>query len=522
MNESFAVACNETAPDARFIVTANQRPASLTFREVRVAALRLAAGLRRLGVEAGVPVAMQLPNWLEACTCYHACCVLGAPLVPILHLYRPDEVLRIVDRSKARVLIVPASWMGLDYSPTVEKILARSTTISRVVVVGDSRPIGDGRVLAFDEVQASPPLSEGDCASDPDAPSIIAFTSGITGEPKGVVHSQRSIIAATNAMVAAFGGAEPHREVGMNPNPVGHGTGLFVTFVLPFLHRFRAMLLLDRWDPDEMLMLMEEHGVTVAGGAPVFLSAMLRTRSFSARNTSSLRGFILGGDVVAPSLVQLADRSGWRALRAYGLTEQPSISMGSPEDSLADRAETDGRVVERTGIRIVDEKGTLLPRGLIGEIQVRGPGQCIGLLAADSIEPATEDGWLHTGDLGELDGRDRVTIRGRVKDLIIRGGEKISCSEVEAVLLQHPAVVDAAVVGEPHPLMGQQVAAFVVTRRGSAPDTRSVIRHCLEAALADHKVPKRLRVIDAVPRSVLGKVQRYRLIEPGSVEQAPR
>jgi non-ribosomal peptide synthetase component E (peptide arylation enzyme) len=170
-------------------------------------------------------------------------------------------------------------------------------------------------------------------------------------------------------------------------------------------------------------------------------------------------------------------------------------------------------VVRWTDVRVVGEDGCDLPPGEIGEILVRGPGQCIGVLAGDTIVPVSEDGWLHTDDLGELDVRGRLTVRGRLKDVIIRAGEKISCGEVEEVLLEHRDVVDTAVVGLDHRLMGQQVAAFIVARPGSSPNLKDLARHCLEAGLANHKVPKRLRIVNAIPRSLLGKVQRYQLAE---------
>jgi cyclohexanecarboxylate-CoA ligase len=262
-----------------------------------------------------------------------------------------------------------------------------------------------------------------------------------------------------------------------------------------------------------MVDLVATHRVSIIGGAPVFLNAMLRSGNLRDRDTSSLRAFLLGGDVVPPSVVEDAAAAGWTALRAYGLTEQPSISMGRPGDALDKRAHTDGRLVSLTDVRIVADGGEEGGEGEEGEIWVRGPGQCIGLLHEDDVVPATPDGWIRTGDLGSIDEEGYLRVSGRLKDVIIRGGEKISCGEVEEVLLRHPEVTDVAVAGAPDPFTGQRVVAFVVARRGQPLQLPSLARHCVEAGLAGHKVPKRLHVVDEVPRSALGKVQRYLLLQ---------
>jgi cyclohexanecarboxylate-CoA ligase len=259
---------------------------------------------------------------------------------------------------------------------------------------------------------------------------------------------------------------------------------------------------------------MEEHQVSVIGGAPVFLNGMLRSSKFADYDTSALRAFLLGGDTVPPSVVEAADAVGWTAVRAYGLTEHPSISMGSFGEPLEIQANTDGCVVELTDVRIVDDDGNDLEHGVPGEVWVRGPGQCIGLIAGDEIMQAADDeGWLHTGDLAVVDENSRLTIKGRLKDVIIRGGEKISCSEVETAILQHPDVVDVCVAGMPDPFAGQRVVAFVVPRGSANPGLPDIARHCIGAGLAGHKVPKRLHRVEGIPRSLLGKVQRYQLVD---------
>lgn len=513
INERFAKACNETSPDSEIVVISQERPSAMTFREIRRAALTLASGLKRIGVGPGSRVAMQLPNWIEACFCFHACCAIGATPVPILHLFRADEVLRIVARSKASTFVVAQSWLGIDYQSTVETVLREANDVENVLVVGGDPGGMDARVRPFEDLFKSGQMAEAACADDPDAYGLIAFTSGVTGEPKGIVHTSNTMIASTDAMVAAFGGAVG-AEVAMNPNPVGHNTGVFVTFLLPFLHDLQGLVLLDRWDPDEMLSLIERYRVTVIGGAPVFLNGLMRSGQFAQRDTSSLRAFLLGGDTVPPQLVEAADSVGWTAVRAYGLTEQPSVSMGRPDDPLVSRAQSDGYVVDQTDIRLVGEDGEEVDQGYAGEVWVRGPGQCVGLLDGDSVVPASDDnGWLHTGDVAELDDSKRLTIRGRLKDVIIRGGEKISCSEVEEAIGQHPDVLDVCVAGMPDSFSGQRVVAFVVPRSSAQPTLPEIARHCVEVGLAGHKVPKRLQLVNEIPRSIIGKMQRYRLVE---------
>jgi non-ribosomal peptide synthetase component E (peptide arylation enzyme) len=275
---------------------------------------------------------------------------------------------------------------------------------------------------------------------------------------------------------------------------------------------------------------VEEHRVTSATGAPVYLATMLDEAERAGRDLSSLTEYLTGAADVPPALIERADRAGIAAYRCYGSSEHPTISSGRPSDPLVKRATTDGRVSPGNQVRIVDDAGRELPAGAQGEIVSRGPEQFLGYLAsqlnADAYLPG---GWLRSGDLGHLDSDGYLTVTGRKKDIIVRGGEKISAKEVEDVLLRHPAVDEAALVGAADERYGERACAFVVLRPGASLDLAEVQRHFAAAGLARQKTPEQLVITKALPRTAAGKVQKFALraslpgpAKPANAPERPR
>jgi len=264
-----------------------------------------------------------------------------------------------------------------------------------------------------------------------------------------------------------------------------------------------SVVLQAEWDPEVGLRLIEEHGCTFCVGATPFLRGL--TDSYQrAGHRSRLSGFVCGGADVPPSLV----REGQRALdavvvRAYGLTEMPTVTCGGPDDPLAVQAETDGRLTGSSRARLARETDG------VGELEVCGPELCLGYLdPADTAAAFTADGWFRTGDLARLGPGGTVTIAGRVKDIIVRGGENISVKEVEDYLIDHPQISDVAIVGVPDPMLGERACAFIIAP-DAAPSLADLTAFLISRDIARHKIPERLIVVSELPRTPSGKIQKF-------------
>lgn len=495
-------------PDSPVIYHSSTRPAvTTTVARLYARGLRAASGLARLGVRPGDTVAIQVPNWPEGTVAHAAGWLAGAVVVPIVPIYGSREVRFILRQSGARIFIVARHWRGRDVADLLPG-LADLPALSHVVVIGGELP----GTIAWDELEAggapgataafTPP------ATDPGARCLLVYTSGTTADPKGVQHSHNTLLSEVHSTATACA-AEPAVRY-LAAFPAGHVAG--VLGLLRVLVLGASSVVMDAWDPAAAVRLVAEHRVTSGSGAPIYLATLLDEAERTGRDLSSLTEYMTGAADVPPALIGRADRAGIAAYRCYGSSEHPTISSGFPQDPAVKRATTDGRLLPGNEVRIVDEQGRELPAGTGGEIVSRGPEQFLGYLDAElDADAYFPGGWLRTGDIGHLDDTGYLTVTGRKKDIIVRGGEKISAKEVEDVLLGHPAVAEAAVVGAPDARYGERVCAFVVLRPGGSLDLPDVRRHFADAGLARQKTPEQMVITETLPRTAAGKVQKFAL-----------
>ncbi|HEX9776324.1 MAG TPA: AMP-binding protein [Actinomycetota bacterium] len=503
-NDILEEACLRRWPESRFIVASKERPADLSYRELFQRGQNLAGALHGLGLRKGDVLAMEMPNWIEGCVTYLACAALGVIVVPIIHIYKAKEVRFILQQSGAKVFVCPQTTMGIDYLALADDVRPDCPDLLHVLIVGDDA----GEHTRFADVEAAGTADFPRPEISPDEPHILAYTSGTTADPKGVVHSHNTLFSELRAVVAASGGDE--HDVFMSPNPIGHIAGIYSALIAPFLCGYATMIAVDGFDPPYMLDLIAEHRVTRSGGAPIFMQVMLSDPHFAEVDTSSLELFGVGGANVFPHQILQADEAGWFSFRSYGCTEHPSITMGTLDDPLDKRAHTDGRPMLDVEVRFVDDDGNDVARGEEGEIWSRGPDLFLGYMdPAMDAESITEDGWFRTGDIGRLDAEGYIQITDRKKDIIIRGGENISAREVEEVLVQHPKVQDCAVTPVPDERYGEKVCAFVVPAGEEAPTLDEVLAFFAEQGVAKQKTPERLEIVTEFPRTLSGKVQKY-------------
>jgi acyl-CoA synthetase len=483
---------------AAFEVHSRVRPWKGTFADVDLAARSLASSLRARGVGPGDVVAVQLPNWLEAGVTFWAAAYLGAVVVPIVHFYGAKEVEYILRVTSPDVVVTAEHFGHSDYLATYSELLGRSPAPTWLVV-GDTAPARlPGAASPFAPMLEADPVAE-PADVDPESPAIIAFTSGTTRDPKGVVHSHRTIGCETRQLDYMFPRGGPPQVTG---SPVGHFIGMVNAFLIPLL-RERPVHLIDVWDPGEVLRLMGEEGLGMSGGATYFLTSLLDHPDFRPEHLALMPFAGLGGSAVPTAVTERATKLGITVFRSYGSTEHPSITGCLLDDPEEKRLTTDGHVLPGVEIRLGED----------GEIMSRGPDCCVGYTDPALTATAFDaDGWYRTGDVGVLDGDGYLTITDRISDIIIRGGENISAQEIEELLGGLDAVAEVAVVAEPDPRLGEHAAAVVSVRPGmTAPTVEQVRQHLADAGLARQKWPESVHEVTEFPRTASGKVQKFRL-----------
>ncbi|WNI23186.1 AMP-binding protein [Streptomyces sp. ITFR-16] len=481
-------------PDRPFLI---QDDRTLTFGALRERGERVAAGLYGMGVRPGDVVAWQLPTRVETVLLSFALTRLGAVQTPVIPFYRDRETGFALRESKAAFFAVPGVWRGYDHTAMAERLSAGLERPPQVFEAYDTLPDGDPSVLP------PPP---------PDGTSVrwIYWTSGTTSDPKGVLHTDRSLIAGGSCLAHALRLSAD--DVGSVAFPFAHVGGPDYAVML-LLYGFPAVLF-EHFAMPQALAGYRRHGVTVAGGSTAFYSMFLAEQRKAPDRPliPTLRLLAGGGAPKPPEIYHAVVREmGVQLTHGYGMTEVPMITMGAPDDTVEELAETEGRPPEGMEIRITDEDGKGVPCGTDGEVRLRGEAVCRGYLGAAA--PFDAEGFLITGDVGHLRPSGHLVLTGRLKDIIIRKGENISAKEIEDLLARHPGVGDAAVIGLPDAARGERVCAVVEQPRGAAPLTLPALTAYLrEEGLAVHKLPEQLEVVDALPRNeALRKVLKYRL-----------
>ena len=425
-----------------------------------------------------------------------ACARLGVVQNPIIPVLRA-EVGAIVGQLGSRLLVVPERWAGYDHGSA-----ARALGVP-VLAVDLETPPGPGLRLPMGPVGAlpPPPAASGECR-------WIYFSSGTTAEPKGARHSDASVVAGSSGMVDAMG--MQSGEVYPIAWPIAHVGG--VAMLSAVLRAGGTLVLFERFDPATTGERMAAHRPTILGSAtPFFQVYVAAQRRAGAEPLFPDLRVVVGGGAPTPTAVndEVAEVLGVAGVVAsWGLTEFPAATSESPEDPAV--GTTVGRPVAGVSVRVVD-----------GELRLKGPQCFLGYVDSTLDRDAFDDeGWFRTGDLGSVDDDGRVRIEGRSKDVIIRNAENISSLEVEGVVLQHPAVADVAVIGVPHERTGEQVVAVVVLAPGGEVTLARLVEHCRDAGLARYKCPERLEIVDALPRSPMGKVLKRSIVLTSHVDPA--
>ncbi len=482
---------------------------SLTYRELNEGVDRVAAHLRSLGVGEGDTVAIQLPNWIEFPLVFFALERLGALAVPLSVDFRLRELLYILHFAGCRMLICCARFRGFDHLAMAAELRPSLPELETIGVVrGEPRQGMAGLDAVVAETGA--PANFEPAKESADRVMRLVFTSGTTGNPKAVMHSHNTTLAAARVL---------NGDLGLGPRnammiwlPLGLNWG-YLTLVQSVLAGAKAVLL-ERFRPEPALEQIERERVTYIPTAPASLTAILEQPSLSKRDLSSLKIVVSGGASAPLETIRSWRRAAPGAfLELYGMLETGFHTYTRPADDPERVAGTVGREASAMNLEILDPGGRALPAGEEGEICCKGPSVHLGYLnnPAANAESFLADGWFKTGDLGVVDGNGNLRISGRVKEMINRGGMKFHPREIEEILYTHPKVLYAAVVGIPDPRLGERNCLCLVPKRGERPTLEELLAF-LGDSVATYKRPERLELFEELPFTPTGKIQRHVLV----------
>jgi fatty-acyl-CoA synthase len=510
-------AAASAAPD-RLAIVMPWQDVRWSWSELHQRVEAVAKGLLTLQLQAGDRVGICAPNCVEWVLVQLATARLGLILVSINPAYRTHELGHALRLSGVRALVTASRFKTTDYLGMLAELMPSAAAQSSpmfdtslpdlryIVVIGG---VTAGRLIGFDAMVSAgagadlPPQPQ-----DAEAPINIQFTSGTTGAPKGATLSHRNLLHNASASANSMQLAE--QDILCIPVPLYHCFGMVLGVLVCLVTRAAMVFPGMAFDPATVLGVIERERCTALHGVPTMFLGVLDHPEFANFDLTSLRtGIVAGAPCPPPMMRRMIDDMHLRDITiGYGMTETSPLSTQTrPGADLETRTETVGQMLPHFEGKVVNDAGELIPLGEVGEYCSRGPGVMLGYWSQpDATAASIRDGWMHSGDLATMDTEGRVRIVGRIKDMIIRGGENVYPAEVEAFLLTHPEISDAAVFGVPDQRLGEQVYAWVRVRRDISEEH---IREWCRSRIAHHKVPSIIRIVDSFPMTVTGKVQKF-------------
>lgn len=493
----------EAHSDREAIIDPRQR---VTYGELLAGVNRIAAAFQHLGIGPGDVLTIQLPNWIEFAYVFFALERIGAVANQIGPDFRSREVEYILRFSESRAFVCPATFRGFDYVPMIRELRPKLPDLKIVCVLGG---VGDPDTVSLDEMlsgTSAPPSLVPQPMGTNDV-MRMAFTSGTTGNPKGVTHSLNTTLPACRILNSAM--EVTAQDVFLVYLPLGLNWG-YLTLLQAIMAGARAVLV-DRFSARAALDLIERERVTFIPSAPASLIAMLNDPELARFDLTSLRVVISGGASCPVETIRaFRARIPGHLIELYGMLETGFHTFTRVTDDPEAVAGTIGRSAPGMALRLIDEAGRDVPPGAEGEIAAGGPTVHLGYHKnpTANAELFTADGWFRTGDLGQLDAAGNVKIVGRLKEMINRGGQKFFPREIEELLYTHPKILHAVIVGVPDPRLGERNCLCVIPREGASLSLAEVVDF-LKDRIATYKLPEEMEIFDDFPFTPTGKIQRH-------------
>ncbi|HCQ3879558.1 TPA: medium-chain fatty-acid--CoA ligase [Escherichia coli] len=491
------------------IAVVDNHGASYTYSALDHAASCLANWMLAKGIESGDRIAFQLPGWCEFTVIYLACLKIGAVSVPLLPSWREAELVWVLNKCQAKMFFAPTLFKQTRPVDLILPLQNQLPQLQQIVGVDKLAPATSS--LSLSQIIADNTSLTTAITTHGDELAAVLFTSGTEGLPKGVMLTHNNILASERAYCARLN--LTWQDVFMMPAPLGHATGFLHGVTAPFLIGARSVLL-DIFTPDACLALLEQQRCTCMLGATPFVYDLLNVLEKQPADLSALRFFLWGGTTIPKKVARECQQRGIKLLSVYGSTESSPHAVVNLDDPLSRFMHTDGYAAAGVEIKVVDDARKTLPPGCEGEEASRGPNVFMGYFDEPELTARAldEEGWYYSGDLCRMDEAGYIKITGRKKDIIVRGGENISSREVEDILLQHPKIHDACVVAMSDERLGERSCAYVVLK---APhhslSLEEVVAFFSRKRVAKYKYPEHIVVIEKLPRTTSGKIQKFLL-----------
>lgn len=491
------------------IAVVDNHGASYTYSALDHAASCLANWMLAKGIESGDRIAFQLPGWCEFTVIYLACLKIGAVSVPLLPSWREAELVWVLNKCQAKMFFAPTLFKQTRPVDLILPLQNQLPQLQQIVGVDKLAPATSS--LSLSQIIADNTSLTTAITTHGDELAAVLFTSGTEGLPKGVMLTHNNILASERAYCARLN--LTWQDVFMMPAPLGHATGFLHGVTAPFLIGARSVLL-DIFTPDACLALLEQQCCTCMLGATPFVYDLLNVLEKQPADLSALRFFLCGGTTIPKKVARECQQRGIKLLSVYGSTESSPHAVVNLDDPLSRFMHTDGYAAAGVEIKVVDDARKTLPPGCEGEEASRGPNVFMGYFDEPELTARAldEEGWYYSGDLCRMDEAGYIKITGRKKDIIVRGGENISSREVEDILLQHPKIHDACVVAMSDERLGERSCAYVVLK---APhhslSLEEVVAFFSRKRVAKYKYPEHIVVIEKLPRTTSGKIQKFLL-----------
>ncbi|WP_225521030.1 medium-chain fatty-acid--CoA ligase [Escherichia coli] len=491
------------------IAVVDNHGASYTYSALDHAASCLANWMLAKGIESGDRIAFQLPGWCEFTVIYLACLKIGAVSVPLLPSWREAELVWVLNKCQAKMFFAPTLFKQTRPVDLILPLQNQLPQLQQIVGVDKLAPATSS--LSLSQIIADNTSLTTAITTHGDELAAVLFTSGTESLPKGVMLTHNNILASERAYCARLN--LTWQDVFMMPAPLGHATGFLHGVTAPFLIGARSVLL-DIFTPDACLALLEQQRCTCMLGATPFVYDLLNVLEKQPADLSALRFFLCGGTTIPKKVARECQQRGIKLLSVYGSTESSPHAVVNLDDPLSRFMHTDGYAAAGVEIKVVDDARKTLPPGCEGEEASRGPNVFMGYFDEPELTARAldEEGWYYSGDLCRMDEAGYIKITGRKKDIIVRGGENISSREVEDILLQHPKIHDACVVAMSDERLGERSCAYVVLK---APhhslSLEEVVAFFSRKRVAKYKYPEHIVVIEKLPRTTSGKIQKFLL-----------
>ena len=491
------------------IAVVDNHGASYTYSALDHAARCLANWMLAKGIESGDRIAFQLPGWCEFTVIYLACLKIGAVSVPLLPSWREAELVWVLNKCQAKMFFAPTLFKQTRPVDLILPLQNQLPQLQQIVGVDKLAPATSS--LSLSQIIADNTSLTTAITTHGDELAAVLFTSGTEGLPKGVMLTHNNILASERAYCVRLN--LTWQDVFMMPAPLGHATGFLHGVTAPFLIGARSVLL-DIFTPDACLALLEQQRCTCMLGATPFVYDLLNLLEKQPADLSALRFFLCGGTTIPKKVARECQQRGIKLLSVYGSTESSPHAVVNLDDPLSRFMHTDGYAAAGVEIKVVDDARKTLPPGCEGEEASRGPNVFMGYFDEPELTARAldEEGWYYSSDLCRMDEAGYIKITGRKKDIIVRGGENISSREVEDILLQHPKIHDACVVAMPDERLGERSCAYVVLK---APhhslSLEEVVAFFSRKRVAKYKYPEHIVVIEKLPRTASGKIQKFLL-----------